>query len=41
LFGYDRLRAIEQRSFAMFIAMNRFKVMKGAEQDFEQLWLSR
>jgi heme-degrading monooxygenase HmoA len=25
----------------MFIAMNRFKVRKGAEQDFEQVWLSR
>jgi heme-degrading monooxygenase HmoA len=25
----------------MFIAMNRFKVMKGEEQAFEQVWLSR
>lgn len=25
----------------MFIAMNRFKVVKGAEADFEELWLSR
>ena len=25
----------------MFIAMNRFKVRKGAERDFEQVWLSR
>lgn len=25
----------------MYIAMNRFKVMKGAEADFEQIWLSR
>ena len=25
----------------MFIAMNRFKVRKGAEQDFEQVWLNR
>jgi len=25
----------------MFIAMNRFKVKKGAERDFEQVWLSR
>ena len=25
----------------MFIAMNRFKVRKGAEHDFEQVWLSR
>ncbi|HXF53967.1 MAG TPA: antibiotic biosynthesis monooxygenase [Hyphomicrobiaceae bacterium] len=25
----------------MFIAMNRFKVIKGAEKDFEELWLKR
>ena len=25
----------------MFIAMNRFKVRKGAEHDFEQVWLTR
>jgi heme-degrading monooxygenase HmoA len=25
----------------MFIAMNRFKVLKGAEDDFEQVWLKR
>ena len=25
----------------MFIAMNRFKVIKGSEADFEQVWLSR
>ena len=25
----------------MYIAMNRFKVMKGAESAFEQVWLSR
>ncbi|MBN8912634.1 MAG: antibiotic biosynthesis monooxygenase [Rhizobiales bacterium] len=25
----------------MFIAMNRFKVLKGAEADFEHVWLSR
>ncbi|HMK41574.1 MAG TPA: antibiotic biosynthesis monooxygenase [Methyloceanibacter sp.] len=25
----------------MFIAMNRFKVKKGSEHDFEQVWLSR
>ena len=25
----------------MFIAMNRFKVKKGSEQDFEQVWLTR
>jgi heme-degrading monooxygenase HmoA len=25
----------------MFIAMNRFKVVKGEEQSFEHIWLSR
>jgi heme-degrading monooxygenase HmoA len=25
----------------MFIAMNRFKVIKGEEKAFEQVWLSR
>lgn len=25
----------------MFIAMNRFKVAKGSEKDFEHVWLSR
>jgi heme-degrading monooxygenase HmoA len=30
-----------ERIFRMFIAMNRFKVRKGAEQDFEQVWLTR
>lgn len=25
----------------MFIAMNRFKVVKGSEKDFENVWLSR
>jgi heme-degrading monooxygenase HmoA len=25
----------------MFIAMNRFRVAKGSEADFEQVWLSR
>ncbi len=25
----------------MFIAMNRFKVAKGAERDFEDMWTSR
>jgi heme-degrading monooxygenase HmoA len=25
----------------MFIAMNRFKVKKGCEADFEQVWLTR
>lgn len=25
----------------MFIAMNRFRVRKGSERDFEQVWLTR
>ncbi|MEM9420914.1 MAG: antibiotic biosynthesis monooxygenase [Pseudomonadota bacterium] len=25
----------------MFIAMNRFKIVKGSEADFEQVWASR
>ncbi|HVC59831.1 MAG TPA: antibiotic biosynthesis monooxygenase [Acetobacteraceae bacterium] len=25
----------------MFIAMNRFKVVRGAERDFEQVWTTR
>jgi heme-degrading monooxygenase HmoA len=25
----------------MFIAMNRFKVLKGSEKEFENVWLSR
>jgi heme-degrading monooxygenase HmoA len=25
----------------MFIAMNRFRVKRGSEEDFEQVWLSR
>jgi heme-degrading monooxygenase HmoA len=25
----------------MFIAMNRFRVKKGSEQDFEHVWISR
>ena len=27
--------------FVMFIAMNRFRVAKGSEVEFEQVWLSR
>jgi heme-degrading monooxygenase HmoA len=26
---------------SMFIAMNRFRVKKGSEQDFEHVWMSR
>jgi heme-degrading monooxygenase HmoA len=36
----DRIAAPTKEN-AMFIAMNRFKVLKDATQDFEQLWLSR
>jgi heme-degrading monooxygenase HmoA len=25
----------------MFIAMNRFRVARGSEEDFEHIWLSR
>jgi heme-degrading monooxygenase HmoA len=32
---------IQQELRTMFIAMNRFKVRKGAEADFEQVWLNR
>src|ERR1700731_4202794 len=30
-----------QRGLPMFIAMNRFRVAKGSETAFEQVWLSR
>jgi hypothetical protein len=30
-----------QGGLAMFIAMNRFRVAKGSEAAFEQVWLSR
>jgi heme-degrading monooxygenase HmoA len=30
-----------QQEITMYIAMNRFKVIKGAESAFEQVWLSR
>src|SRR6202023_805765 len=33
--------APSKKEIAMYIAMNRFKVMKGAESAFEQVWLSR
>jgi len=29
------------RAYLMFIAMNRFRVAKGSEAAFEQVWLSR
>ena len=37
----DCIDAAPAKENAMFIAMNRFKVLKDATQDFEQLWLSR
>ena len=37
----DCIEAGSAKENAMFIAMNRFKVLKDATQDFEQLWLSR
>jgi heme-degrading monooxygenase HmoA len=30
-----------QRSKQMYIAMNRFKVIKGREEEFERRWLGR
>ena len=33
--------AIKERELQMFIAMNRFRVAKGSEAAFEQVWLSR
>jgi heme-degrading monooxygenase HmoA len=35
------LRQESNEETTMFIAMNRFKVIKGAEKDFEHLWLTR
>jgi heme-degrading monooxygenase HmoA len=32
---------LENRRHQMFIAMNRFKVIRGCEAAFEQVWLSR
>jgi heme-degrading monooxygenase HmoA len=34
-------RASQVKECIMFIAMNRFKVRKGSEHDFEQVWLTR
>src|SRR5579864_2734720 len=36
-----RSAASARRDHPMFIAMNRFKVMPGAEADFERVWTSR
>jgi heme-degrading monooxygenase HmoA len=35
----QRTKTLEES--LMFIAMNRFRVKKGSEQDFEQVWLNR
>src|SRR5580692_4035944 len=35
----DRVRPFRRRQ--MFIAMNRFRVAKGSEASFEQVWMSR
>jgi heme-degrading monooxygenase HmoA len=32
---------LKKEDFGMFIAMNRFRVAKGSEASFEQVWLSR
>jgi heme-degrading monooxygenase HmoA len=34
-------RQTAHKEVAMFIAMNRFKVKKGSEHDFEQVWFNR
>ena len=33
--------AAPKKGFQMFIAMNRFRVAKGSEASFEQVWMSR
>jgi heme-degrading monooxygenase HmoA len=38
--GEAQARCLNKET-AMYIAMNRFKVMKGAESAFEHVWLSR
>jgi heme-degrading monooxygenase HmoA len=32
---------IGRKEIAMFIAMNRFRVKRGSEADFEAVWLNR
>jgi heme-degrading monooxygenase HmoA len=34
-------RRCKKESETMFIAMNRLKVVKGSEHDFEQVWFNR
>ena len=42
LVGPGRRRAVQAgEMLSMFIAMNRFRVKKGAEADFEAVWLNR
>lgn len=36
-----RLRAGKRRENEMYVAMNRFKVRDGSEQDFEAVWKNR
>jgi Antibiotic biosynthesis monooxygenase len=37
----DQINSLKQENNTMFIAMNRFKVIKGSEAAFESVWLSR
>jgi len=39
--GWANLSGSLRKDFTMFIAMNRFKVMPGAEAAFEEVWTSR
>jgi heme-degrading monooxygenase HmoA len=38
---FERAARRRNEETTMFIAMNRFKVIKGAEKDFENVWLTR
>jgi heme-degrading monooxygenase HmoA len=38
---YVFIAAIVTGEYTVFIAMNRFRVAKGSEEAFEQVWLSR
>jgi hypothetical protein len=37
----SRAEQLNSEDHQMFIAMNRFRVAKGCEASFEQVWLSR
>jgi heme-degrading monooxygenase HmoA len=39
--GKDYAQTTQDRRETMFIAMNRFRVRKGSENDFESVWLNR